>query len=328
MLHAAPLDVNGLIANMASMLDRLIGENIEVVLSLAPNLSLALVDRSQLEQVVMNLVVNARDAMPDGGRVTIQTAEVDLENASFNDEPVIPGGYVMLAITDTGSGMSKEVQRRLFEPFFTTKEPGKGTGLGLSTTYGIVKQSKGHIWVNSEPGRGTTFKVYLPCPSPGASSEPVTPRASPPVARRLETVLLVDDEVAVSRLSQRMLENAGYRVLTAPNGDDAEKMFALHARAIDLVVTDVIMPSCGGPELVGRLQALSPGLRVLYMSGNVDHPSVRQAGIDRGFPFVQKPFTGAEFLRRVRDALDSPTGSPVENGDPTSSNGLVTSLPA
>ena len=306
-LHATPLDVNRLITEMTGMLGRLIGEHIEVALALASNLSLALADRSQLEQVVMNLVVNARDAMPSGGSVTIETADVELENSSFHDETIMKGQYVMLAITDTGDGMTKETQRRLFEPFFTTKETGKGTGLGLSTTYGIVKQSKGYIWVYSEPGRGTTFKVYLPCSArdvPVQAANSIAPVAVAPVRPATETVLLVEDEAGVRRLSKRILENAGYRVLEAGNGDEAEKVFALQADVIDLVVTDVIMPGCGGPELLTRLQVRVPALKALYMSGYTEQSAAQKAGINRGLPFVQKPFTAAEFVRHVREALD------------------------
>jgi two-component system cell cycle sensor histidine kinase/response regulator CckA len=303
-LHAAPLDVNGLITEMTGMLGRLIGENIQVALDLAPNLSLALADRGQVEQVVMNLVVNARDAMPGGGSVTIETSDVELENSSFQEETAMRGRYVMLAITDTGSGMTKETQRRLFEPFFTTKATGKGTGLGLSTTYGIVKQSKGYIWVSSEPGRGTTFKVYLPCSNHDVVVEAVPPAVTAPAKSVSETVLLVEDEAGVRQLSKRILGMAGYRVLEAANGDEAEKLFACHADSIDLVVTDVVMPGCGGPELFGRLQIQAPALRVLYMSGYTEQSAARAAGLDRGLPFVQKPFTAAEFARHVRDALD------------------------
>ena len=303
-LHAASLDVNALITEMTGMLGRLIGEHIEVTLALAPILSPAFADRSQLEQVVMNLVVNARDAMPSGGSVTIETADVELETSSFHDEAITKGHYVMLAITDTGNGMTKETQRRLFEPFFTTKEVGKGTGLGLSTTYGIVKQSKGYIWVYSEPGRGTTFKVYLPCSSRDIPLQVVVPVVAAPLRSATETVLLVEDEAGVRRLSKRILENAGYRVLEAANGDDAEKLFALQADGIDLVVTDVVMPGCGGPELLSRLQVRVPALRALYMSGYTEQSAVHQAGIDRGLPFVQKPFTAVAFLRQVREALD------------------------
>ncbi len=302
LLHAAPLDVNRLITDMAGMLARLIGENIQVSLALAPDLSLALADRSQLEQVVMNLVVNARDAMPGGGTVTIETTNVELENSSFHEEAVMQGQYVMLAITDTGIGMSREVRRRLFEPFFTTKETGKGTGLGLSTTYGIVKQSKGYIWVYSEPGIGTTFKVYLPRGS--GSALDVEPPSATSEKRPSETVLLVEDEEGVRHLSKRILSRAGYRVLEAGNGDEAERIFAAHAAEIDLVITDVIMPGCGGPELLARLQVGTPALRVLYMSGYTEQVAATKAGIDRGLPFVQKPFTAAEFVRHVRDALD------------------------
>jgi len=303
-LHAVPLDVNELITEMTGMLGRLIGEHIHVTLALAPKLSLALADRGQLEQVVMNLVVNARDAMPDGGSVTIETADVDLENSSFHEELIMKGQYVMLAITDTGSGMSKETQRRLFEPFFTTKETGTGTGLGLSTTYGIVKQSKGYIWVYSEPGRGTTFKVYLPRSNRDVPLPPSIPVATVPDKVASETVLLVEDEIGVRRLAKRILDVAGYQVVEAANGDEAERLFAHHADSIDLVVTDVIMPGCGGPELLGRLQARAPGLRVLYMSGYTEQSVAQRTGIARGLPFVQKPFTAAELVRRVREALD------------------------
>jgi two-component system cell cycle sensor histidine kinase/response regulator CckA len=302
-LNIAPLDVNALITEIAGMFARLIGEHIEVVLALAPDLAPALADRSQMEQVVMNLVVNARDAMPAGGSVMIETSEVELENSSTHNETIMHGHYVMLAITDTGNGMSEETQQRLFEPFFTTKEAGKGTGLGLSTTYGIVKQSKGYIWVDSQQGRGTTFKVYLP----RANQDVLVQTATAPMAvvkRASETVLLVEDETGVRQLSKRILANAGYRVLDAANGDDAERLFADHADEISLVVTDVVMPGCGGPELFGRLQVRAPALRVLYMSGYTEQSAANRAGIDRGLPFVQKPFTAAELVRQVRHALD------------------------
>jgi PAS domain S-box-containing protein len=303
-LHAVPLDVNGLITEMTGMLGRLIGDDIKIALALAPNLSLALADRGQLEQVVMNLVVNARDAMPGGGRVTIETADVDLEDSSFHEQAIVPGHYVMLAITDTGSGMPKEIQRHLFEPFFTTKETGKGTGLGLSTTYGIVKQSKGYIWVYSEPGLGTTFKVYWPRSSRGVPFPVRSSTVTAPVKAASATVLLVEDEVSVREIAERILDDAGYRVFEAANGDDAERVFAQHADSIDLLVTDVMMPGCGGPELVSRLQVRSPALKVLYMSGYTEQSVAEKAGMDRGFPLIQKPFTVAELVRQVRQALE------------------------
>jgi CheY-like chemotaxis protein len=236
--------------------------------------------------------------------MTIETADVELENSSFHEETIMHGRYVMLAITDTGTGMSKETQRRLFEPFFTTKETGEGTGLGLSTTYGIVKQSKGYIWVYSEAGRGTTFKVYLPRSNRDVPLQAVSAVVTAAIKPASETVLLVEDEGGVRRFSKRILENAGYRVLEAGNGDAAEKLFAEHADSIDLVVTDVIMPGCGGPELLSRLYVHAPALKALYMSGYTEKSAANRAGIDRGLPFVQKPFTAAEFVRLVREALD------------------------
>ena len=255
----------------------------------------------------MNLVVNARDAMPQGGSVTLETAEVELETSVFHEETVMRGHYVMLAVTDTGSGMTEEIQQRLFEPFFTTKEIGKGTGLGLSTAYGIVKQSKGYIWVYSEPGRGTTFKIYLPRANgvvPTQAFSQVVTAVTASVKRASETVLLVEDEPGVRELSKRILDNAGYHVLEAVNGDDAEQVFARHPDSVDLIVTDVIMPSCGGPELLRRLRLRAPALRVLYMSGYTEQSAAHLTGMDRGLPYVQKPFTAAVFLHQVRDALD------------------------
>jgi two-component system cell cycle sensor histidine kinase/response regulator CckA len=304
-LNAAPLDVNALIGDMARMLDRLIGDHIHVALALAPNLSMALADRGQVEQVVMNLVVNARDAMAAGGSVTIETREVELENSAFHDETVVPGPYVMVAITDTGSGMSRDVQRRLFEPFFTTKEVGKGTGLGLSTTYGIVKQSKGYVWVYSEVGQGTTFKVYLPQSPPDAASAVVAAPVTQ-VTRGSETVLLVEDEPGIRLFTKRILDSAGYRVIEAADGLDAERLFSARQEPVDLVVSDVIMPGCDGPELLRRLRARSPTLRVLFMSGYTDRSIGPRAGIPLSLPILHKPFTASELVRSVREILDGP----------------------
>jgi len=245
--------------------------------------------------------------------VTIETAAVDLEATSVPEADVLPGRYVMLAITDTGSGMSAETERRLFEPFFTTKETGKGTGLGLSTTYGIVKQSKGYITVDSALGRGTTFKIYWPRSEDQALAQPADPVAAEPVKGASETVLLVEDELGVRRLAKRILDQAGYRVLEAANGDDAETVFAGHVSAIDLIVTDVIMPGCGGLELLARLQCQAPALRVLYMSGYAEKVGVRGSGNGCGVPFIQKPFTAEEFLRQVRLALDCPDAGGVSS---------------
>jgi PAS domain S-box-containing protein len=303
-LNVAELDVNELVTDMSGMLGRLIGKDIKVSLNLSPVGCNAIGDRSQLEQVVMNLVVNARDAMPQGGRLTIETAQIDLQNSAFQTETIIDGHYVMISVSDTGTGMTKETQRRLFEPFFTTKEIGKGTGLGLSTTYGIVKQSQGYIWVYSELGIGTTFKVYIPSSDglvqPAADNAPV----SLPTSGAFETILLVEDEAGVRQLSKRILENAGYQVIEAADGIEAERLFLENKHTIHLVVTDVVMPGLSGPETFARLQAIDPELRVLYMSGYTEQSAAVKAGLGNGVPFIQKPFTAGEFASRLRSAFD------------------------
>jgi len=252
----------------------------------------------------MNLVVNARDAMPGGGRITIETGDATLDSSAFDQEKIVPGPYVMLAITDTGAGMSSETKQRLFEPFFTTKAAGKGTGLGLSTTYGIIKQSKGYIWVYSEPGQGTTFKVYLPRSISSVPTAPTAPSISTNGAKPSETLLLVEDETGVRQLSKRILAAAGYRVLDAADGNTAEKIFAENADQIALVLTDVVMPGCGGPELARRLRLKDPAIRVMYMSGYTDHLAVGRTGLSNSVGFVHKPFTAAALLTQVREALD------------------------
>jgi two-component system cell cycle sensor histidine kinase/response regulator CckA len=307
-LEMAPLDLNKIINEMTAMARRLIGEHIEIHLDLAPQLPLALSDRGQFEQVVMNLLVNARDAMSEGGKITITTAHRQFDNARSHHGPVIDGHYVVLSVTDTGSGMTKETQRRLFEPFYTTKAAGKGTGLGLSTAYGIVKQSKGYIFADTEIGRGTTFTAYLPCAdgvAPVASAAgPALKWAKPTVS---ETVLLVEDETAVREFSRRNLERDGYRVFVADNGNEAERVFAARAAEIDLVLTDVVMPGCGGPELLTRLRRHRADMKVLYMSGYTEQSAASDIAF-RGAPAVlQKPFTAADLRRRVREVLDAPT---------------------
>ncbi|MDQ6718458.1 MAG: PAS domain S-box protein [Gemmatimonadota bacterium] len=301
-LNASHVDVNVLISEMSGMLERLIGEQIEIDLKLSSGLPKALIDNGQLEQVVMNLVVNARDAMPGGGRITIATGIV-ARTAEARRREDSRERYITLYVTDTGEGMTKETERRLFEPFFTTKGAGKGTGLGLSTTYGIIKQSKGFIEVETELGQGTTFKVYLPCAENPPSALIAEDKPDEKAEIASGTILLVEDEAGVRQLAHRILEKAGYRIVEAANGDDATAAYAEHRESIDLVVTDMIMPGCGGPELVRRLRSHNHSLRVLYMSGYSEHSDEEQAARDSGSPYVQKPFTASELLSRVREAL-------------------------
>jgi two-component system, cell cycle sensor histidine kinase and response regulator CckA len=298
-----------------SMLGRLIGEQINLVTMLAPDLSVVRADPGQLEQVLMNLVLNARDAMPAGGRVAIETANVELgESYAMHHGPVRPGSYVVLAVSDDGIGMNEETKRRLFEPFFTTNALGKGTGLGLATVYGIVKQSGGYIWAYSEPGAGTTFKVYLPVADTDQAVQ--APAVSDDVATAgTETVLLVEDEEAVRFLMRVILEKAGYRVLDAANPKEAEALFAENPTGFDLLVTDVIMPGSSGPQLFERLAQVRSDLRVLYVSGYTDDAIVHQGHLDPGVEFLQKPFTAAELNRRVREVLDDRTLA-ARSGDP------------
>jgi two-component system cell cycle sensor histidine kinase/response regulator CckA len=303
MLAPTVLSIQGVVADMEKILRRLIGEDIELVSVNAPDLWRIKADRSQIEQVILNLAVNARDAMPRGGKLTIETENVEFDNSQAR-LPVIltPGRYVMLAVTDNGCGMDTETQAHIFEPFFTTKEKGKGTGLGLATVYGIVKQSGGYIWVYSEPGQGTTFKVYLP-----RVEESLTPQEvraeSRNIPRGTETILLVEDEQGVRDLAREYLEISGYKVLVAENGAAAVKVVSEHKGAIDLVMTDVVMPGLSGSELTKRIEAIRPGTRIMYMSGYTDQAIIHHGILGPDIVLLQKPFTLSALAHKLRDAL-------------------------
>ncbi|MBN1610631.1 MAG: response regulator [Polyangiaceae bacterium] len=303
LLQPETLSLNSVITGIESMLRRLLGEDVAVEVRLDAPLGSVMADPGQLEQVIMNLAVNARDAMPQGGKLTIETSDVDVDDA-YAEQHVgaRPGPFVMLSVTDTGTGMEARVREHVFEPFFTTKEAGKGTGLGLSTVYGIVQQSGGSIWLYSEPGRGTTFKILLPridAPAPESKRESV--RA---MARGTETVLVVEDEDAVRRIAERILRGAGYRVLSASGGGDALLLCEKHRGAVDLLLTDVVMPQMSGPDLAARLTKLCPKLAVLYMSGYPDSAADHDAVLSAGRHLVGKPFAAAELTRKVREVLD------------------------
>jgi len=304
MLHLHVLDVNTVVTRLERMLRRVLGADIALETRLAPELGAIKADAGQLEQVVLNLVLNARDAMPDGGRLAIETGEVVLSDgyAALHAD-VTPGRYVMLSVSDTGSGMSEEIRQRVFEPFFTTKELGKGTGLGLATVYGIVRQTGGHIVCRSEPGRGSEFQVYLPRVE---SAEPITAPLSPESRECAgdETVLLVEDDAMVRGFATRALERLGYEVLPAAHGEAALAVCAARARPVDIVVTDIVMPTMGGRELAQRLLLRWPGTRVLYVSGYTDDALLRRGVLEPGTRFLHKPFTAASLGRAVRGTLD------------------------
>jgi PAS domain S-box-containing protein len=309
-MQPSVLRLNEVVSDVSPMLARVIGEDVELVIRSAPELTCTLADRGQLEQVVMNLVVNARDAMPDGGRLTIETANVDLDAEYVRTHVgAAAGPHVMLAVSDTGVGMTTEVMEHAFEPFFTTKSHDKGTGLGLSTVIGIVQQSGGTIDVHSEPGLGTAFKIYLPRVEP--QREPV-PTAVPhsDSARGNETILVAEDERAVRHFVERVLTAAGYRVLTAANGEEALAL-ARTLEHVDLLFTDMVMPGMRGPELAKELAAERPGLRTIYASGYTDDAMFRNQAAEGPPPYVAKPFTAEALLARVREVLDAPGSPPV-----------------
>jgi PAS domain S-box-containing protein len=307
MLDMKVLDLNAVITENLKMLTRLIGEDISLVMIPGAEIGAVKADPGQIEQVILNLAVNARDAMPRGGKLTIETANVTLdEDYARLHAPVKPGEYVMLAISDTGSGMDPETQSHIFEPFFTTKGT-KGTGLGLSTVYGIIKQSEGYIWPYSEPGKGTAFKIYLPRVT--ATGEPVpvqAPITNVPLLPAHETILLVEDEESLRQMGRVFLERQGYVVLEAVDGASAIQISSSYPGHIHLLLTDVIMPGMNGRELAQRISAVRPETRVLYMSGYTENVIGHNGMLDEGIVFLQKPFTLPALKTKVREVLDSP----------------------
>jgi CheY-like chemotaxis protein len=299
------LDLNGIVSGMIQMLSRIIGENIELVFRPGGILGRVKADAGQLEQTLLNLVVNARDAMPNGGQLTIETENVELDESYSQLHSIAkPGAYVMLAVSDTGCGMDASTQARIFEPFFTTKEPGKGTGLGLATVYGVVKQSDGYIWVYSEPGQGTTFKIYLPLAADVVET-PKAQAATPAPVRGSETILLVEDEESVRNLVADFLKTTGHTVLEACDGEEAIRLASAQTHKIDLLISDVVMPKLNGRELWNSLRKRLPTLKVLFISGYTDDSVVRHGVIDGDVAFLQKPFTMRSLAAKIREVLDA-----------------------
>jgi two-component system, cell cycle sensor histidine kinase and response regulator CckA len=304
-LQPKVLDLNAIVSDMEKMLRRLIGEDIELRTAFNPELGSIKADPGQIEQVIMNLVVNARDAMPQGGKLTIET-----ENAFFveeyvgQDSTIVPGAYVMLTVSDTGTGIDEKTKMHVFEPFFTTKEAGRGTGLGLSTVYGIVRQSGGNICIDSEVGQGTTFKIYLPLIDDDAPEYKRSPEPQE-FLKSSETILLAEDEEMVRHLVRDVLKTYGYQVLEASNGGAALLICERHLGPIHLLLTDAIMPEMSGRELEKRLRQLRPDLKVLFMSGYMDDSLIEANSIDSNIPFLQKPFTTQALVRKVREVLQA-----------------------
>jgi PAS domain S-box-containing protein len=299
------INLDALLRDMDTLLRRLIGENIDLVIQPTPDLGHVIADPGQIEQVIVNLAVNARDAMPEGGKLTIETRNVTLDTAYAQEHlSVVEGPYILLAVSDTGTGMDAETQSHMFEPFFTTKEQGKGTGLGLATCFGIIKQHGGYIWVYSEVGHGTTIKIYLPRVYEAAEvRQPVDEQVVP---GGTETVLLVEDELAVRVFAARVLREAGYTVVEASNGAEALHVVQEYSGMIHLLLTDVVLPQMGGKALATRLVAQSPSLKVLFMSGYADDAIVHHGRLETGLAFLHKPFSPAAVLRKVRETVDTP----------------------
>ncbi len=300
------LDLNDLLSGVEKMLGRLLGEDVELLTIFEPALWPVNVDPGQMEQVIINLTINAGDAMPIGGRLTVKTANANLDENYFREHSIkdLPGSYVVISVQDTGSGMDTETQERIFEPFYTTKEQGKGTGLGLSTVYGIVKQNNGFIWAYSEPGKGTIFKIYLPAVKEDAKPEE---KEQALVSERggSETVLIVEDDDVLRSFAQKILQQHGYRILVAANGEDALKVSGEHEGPIQLMLTDVVMPKMSGKETAERLQPLYPWMKVIFMSGYTDGAIAHHGVLAPGLNFIEKPFSPEDLARKVREVIDS-----------------------
>lgn len=309
------MNLNDIVADVQRLLQRLIGEDVDLAVRLSPDLPPVEVDPTHMEQVLVNLAVNARDAMPTGGKLMIETASVTLdETYGLQHGGSVPAGsYVSLVVTDTGHGMDTETQQHIFEPFFTTKLSEGGTGLGLSTVFGIVKQSGGFIWVYSEPGRGTSFKVHLPVATQPATS-PATAKVVPQSFTGTETVLVIEDEEMVRKAVCRLLRDSGYEVLEAACAQDARRIAQTHTGSIDLVLTDIVMPDISGPDLAIEISGLQPDAHVVYMSGYTGHAMVQQARVGEGSTFVQKPFSREDLLGKLRMALGDDGGTALPPG--------------
>lgn len=298
------LDLNTVVQKIEPLLQRLIGDDVQIQSKLDPKIGRVKADPGQLEQVIMNLAINARDAMPNGGKLFLETSNIDADEAYVKQHSTVtPGPYVMLSVSDTGAGMDSSMLDRIFEPFFTTKERGKGTGLGLSTVYGIVKQSGGYIWVYSELGMGTVFKIYLPRTAESAAAS-VAPGIEARVARGCETVLVVEDQALLRKVVVSMLEQDGYRVLSAQDPQEGLELARAHKGAIDLLISDVIMPGMNGRAFAEQLNLTRPGTKVLFVSGYTENIGSHHGQLEVGSGFLQKPFTYESLGRKVREILD------------------------
>src|SRR5208337_2507309 len=309
-LQPQVINLNSIVAEMGKLLPRLIGEDVELVVRAEQQLGAIRADASQMEQIIMNLAVNARDAMPGGGKLVIETKNADLDQTYTASHPLMkPGAYIRITVSDTGCGMDAETQSHIFEPFFTTKEKGKGTGLGLATVYGIVKQSGGFIWVYSELGKGTCFKIYLPRVDQ-AEEQVGVPKPTAEIPSGTETVLLTEDEADVREIARQFLESGGYKAIEAKNGREAIELARQNAGKIELLVTDMVMPGMTGQELAVNLQHEQPNVRVIFMSGYSEHAATEMADADPGVRLLTKPFSRSALLRAAREML----GARLESG--------------